>query len=544
MKKIESHPHREALQADLQQKSVYNLFSDISKAMIREMGNVELFELWEKIQKCNAQNAFFYWKQGVIYCTCGHLLKENESSDNVLQWRLVVLNPELRSSRMERLLCARHGKTGVQKEHFVANDARRRCLKKKFRLNSRSASNEIQHVVIRNSKLVGPRRECIEIGWIGTREPLLLPILLRNTKEKLENLTEQIRQICTDETPIRLPRSTNKYAPSRPWIWRKSDLNQFLFINTKGGIRRLLPVPHGGSGMKTYGAHKYFCEKKCSKINYSWQQSAATDKGVWTVHPHTSHFLAFVRTHDSVPRDIGSTCSAHRVIHVSCGCASWFSSTLHFALFTVSLIFLLILLIFIFIFHVGRFGEKYPCALPRRVRHFGRQHPSHTSWAHSLRRLLHLRDPLKSSSRSPPPTAGPRTCTSGKSVTTPSAERYLHLFIQERKEPPSRRQAYHLSSQSFFRTHKYGETRYTKLVPSQKRKSGRDMGKRKNQDSPWTTKRANSRWSQNWDPGLTSGCRWSDKCFLVHVRKLHIPPSRWTQSQALLAERRIYSLFH
>ena len=36
------------------------------------------------------------------------------------------------------------------------------------------------------------------------------------------------------------------------------------------------------------------------------------------------------------------------------------SSTLHFALFTVSLIFLLILLIFIFIFHVGRFGEKYP----------------------------------------------------------------------------------------------------------------------------------------------------------------------------------------
>ena len=42
--------------------------------------------------------------------------------------------------------------------------------------------------------------------------------------------------------------------------------------------------------------------------------------------------------------------------------AQWlfsFSSTLHFALFTVSLIFLLILLIFIFIFHVGRFEEKY-----------------------------------------------------------------------------------------------------------------------------------------------------------------------------------------
>ena len=59
VKKIESHPHREALQADLQQNNFYNPFSDDSKAMIREMSNVELFELCETIPKCNAQNAFF-----------------------------------------------------------------------------------------------------------------------------------------------------------------------------------------------------------------------------------------------------------------------------------------------------------------------------------------------------------------------------------------------------------------------------------------------------------------------------------------------------
>ena len=44
VKKIESHLHREALQADLQQNNVYNPFSNNSKAMIRELGNVELFE--------------------------------------------------------------------------------------------------------------------------------------------------------------------------------------------------------------------------------------------------------------------------------------------------------------------------------------------------------------------------------------------------------------------------------------------------------------------------------------------------------------------
>ena len=50
VEKIESHPHRAALQADLQ-NNVYNPLSKNSKAMIREMGNVELFELCETIPK-------------------------------------------------------------------------------------------------------------------------------------------------------------------------------------------------------------------------------------------------------------------------------------------------------------------------------------------------------------------------------------------------------------------------------------------------------------------------------------------------------------
>ena len=41
VKMIEGHPHREAPQAELQQNNVYNPFSKSSKAMIRELGNVE-----------------------------------------------------------------------------------------------------------------------------------------------------------------------------------------------------------------------------------------------------------------------------------------------------------------------------------------------------------------------------------------------------------------------------------------------------------------------------------------------------------------------
>ena len=65
VKKIESHPDREALQADLQQNNVYNPFSDDSKAMIREMGNVKLFELRETIPKMQCSECHLYWNQGV-----------------------------------------------------------------------------------------------------------------------------------------------------------------------------------------------------------------------------------------------------------------------------------------------------------------------------------------------------------------------------------------------------------------------------------------------------------------------------------------------
>ena len=38
VKKIESHPHRQAFQTDLQQSNAFNPFSEKSKKMIREMG--------------------------------------------------------------------------------------------------------------------------------------------------------------------------------------------------------------------------------------------------------------------------------------------------------------------------------------------------------------------------------------------------------------------------------------------------------------------------------------------------------------------------
>ena len=57
VKVIENHPHRQSLQRDLQQNKAYNPFSTTTKQMIQDMGNVELFELFETDRRRSAKNA-------------------------------------------------------------------------------------------------------------------------------------------------------------------------------------------------------------------------------------------------------------------------------------------------------------------------------------------------------------------------------------------------------------------------------------------------------------------------------------------------------
>ena len=88
VKQIENHPHRQALQHDLQQNNAYNPFSEQSKKMINDMGNVELFELCATNPKVQCKECFLYWNQGIVYFTCGDLLKESEASRGILRWTL------------------------------------------------------------------------------------------------------------------------------------------------------------------------------------------------------------------------------------------------------------------------------------------------------------------------------------------------------------------------------------------------------------------------------------------------------------------------
>ena len=134
------------------------------------------------------------------------------------------------------------------------------------------ASNEIQHIVIRNSKMAGLRRSASRWTKLAQENHSYCPSSeeYERFKKKLVYLTEQVRQKCTDETPIRLPRSTNKYAPSPPWIWRTATwTNSSLSIPKVAFLvffMKYLMVAVEWT-LVEFTTHFW---KICGKIVYSW----------------------------------------------------------------------------------------------------------------------------------------------------------------------------------------------------------------------------------------------------------------------------------
>ena len=76
IQQIENHPQREALQSDLQQHRAFNPFSKESKDAIMAAGNTELCEIVDVEPKSQCRACVTHWSAGIVYCTCGHLMKD------------------------------------------------------------------------------------------------------------------------------------------------------------------------------------------------------------------------------------------------------------------------------------------------------------------------------------------------------------------------------------------------------------------------------------------------------------------------------------
>ena len=77
IQKIEIHSQRQALQSDLQQHRPFNPFSKESPDVIKAAGNTELCELLDVEPKAQCKACLAYWDAGIVYCTCGHFLRDD-----------------------------------------------------------------------------------------------------------------------------------------------------------------------------------------------------------------------------------------------------------------------------------------------------------------------------------------------------------------------------------------------------------------------------------------------------------------------------------
>ena len=98
--------------------------------MIRELSNVELFELCETTPKVQCSHCLLYWNQGIVYRTCGQCLIYSESTRLFFNGQrldaLAIPNYVIKKGATHG---ARHGKTEVQREYHLAWNAWKRCCK-------------------------------------------------------------------------------------------------------------------------------------------------------------------------------------------------------------------------------------------------------------------------------------------------------------------------------------------------------------------------------------------------------------------------------
>ena len=118
VKKIENHPHRHALQLDVQNKA-HNPFSTTTKQMIQDVSNVEMFELFETDPKTQRKECISYWNEGIVYCTCGHLLKEIVANRGFIEFSLDFLSIPDYVIKKGRPRGHRYGKTPEKKEYHL-----------------------------------------------------------------------------------------------------------------------------------------------------------------------------------------------------------------------------------------------------------------------------------------------------------------------------------------------------------------------------------------------------------------------------------------
>ena len=98
--------------------------------MIRDVGNIELCELLDKV-------CLSYWNIGIVYCTCGHFLRKRRGANQqFINYTMDLLSVPEYVIKKGRRHGHRYGKKPGDKEYYLANQLKKKCKKKTVPRNS------------------------------------------------------------------------------------------------------------------------------------------------------------------------------------------------------------------------------------------------------------------------------------------------------------------------------------------------------------------------------------------------------------------------
>ena len=133
IQKIENHPQRRALQSDLQQHRQFNPFSKESQDVIKAAGNTELCELLDVEPKAQCKACLAYWDAGIVWCTCGHFLRDDtKENKKYLKFTLDLFSIPNFYIRKGRPHGHRYGKKEGDREYHPANQLQKKCRKRGY----------------------------------------------------------------------------------------------------------------------------------------------------------------------------------------------------------------------------------------------------------------------------------------------------------------------------------------------------------------------------------------------------------------------------
>ena len=118
--------------------------------------------------KTQSKACLSYWSEGIVSCTCGHLLKESAANRGVIQKTLDLLSIPNYVIQKGRPHDDRYGKTPQQKECYQAHNLKKRCIKTHFELIHHRFVNDPE---FRASQLEHDRDEevCIKMDELADK---------------------------------------------------------------------------------------------------------------------------------------------------------------------------------------------------------------------------------------------------------------------------------------------------------------------------------------------------------------------------------------